>query len=341
MRSPVPGVGIFLFRYLRIVAVICCFTSATILAACGGNVNTTPVAGSTPGSGGVHPGGPSPSPTPAPGPLTASASTLSFPALGAANAQQLTISEANFSGTFNVNGCSSPSVATVSPLLGSGPSLVVTVTPVSGGACTLQIADGHGGVLNVPVTVTSAIHVSAPNGLTFTAVGPSSVQSLTASEAGFSGTFTITGCGSPTIVTVSPGSAPGPSFVTDVTPVSGGTCSLSITDGIGGTVSVPMTVTTAVGVAPSSFNFSGTGVAYAQSLTISETGFTGPFALSSCTGILGYAAAPGIGPSVTTQLMPLSSGNCNLVASDGIGGTTNIAVTVTTGNVSVSSQTRR
>jgi hypothetical protein len=149
MRSPFPGVGIFLSRYSRIVAVICCFTSATILAACGGNVNTTPVARSTPGSG------------------------------------------------------------------------------------------------------------------------------------------------------------------------------------------------SAVSVAPSSFNFSGTGVAYAQSLTISETGFTGPFTLSSCSGILGYAAAPGAGPSITTQLMPLSGGTCNLVVTDGIGGTTHIAVTVTTGNGSVSSRTRR
>jgi hypothetical protein len=340
MRSPFPDVGIYLSRYLRLVAGVVFLMSAALLAACGGSVDTTPLAGSTPGGGG-KPGGATPTPTLAPGPLSASASSLSFPALGVANAQQLTISETNFSGTFNVNGCSSPAVATVSPALGSGPSLVVTVTPVSGGACTLQVADGHGGVLNVPVTVTSAIHVSAPNGLTFTAVGAANVQSLTASETGFSGTFTITGCGSPTIVTVFPGSGAGPSFATAVTPVGGGTCSLSITDGIGGTVAVPITVTTAVGVAPSSFNFSGTGAAYAQSLTITETSFTGPFALSGCTGILSYAAAPGAGPSITTQLTPLAGGSCNLVASDGIGGTTNVAVTVTTGNVSVSSQTRR
>jgi hypothetical protein len=328
-------------RILRIVAELCFFTSAALLAGCGGTIDTTPLAGSTPGSGGIHPGGPTASPSPPPGPLTASASSLNFAALGASNAQQLTISEANFSGTFNVNGCSSPSVASVSPLLGSGPSLVATVTPVSGGACTLQIADGHGGIINVPVTVASAIHVSAPSGLTFTAVGPSNAQSLTASEAGFSGTFTITGCGSPTIVTVFPGTGAGPSLTTAVTPVGGGTCSLSITDGMGGSVSVPITVTTAVGVSPSSLNFSGAGSAYAQSLTITEASFSGPFALSGCAGILGYAPSPGAGPSITTQLTPESNGTCNLIASDGIGGTTNLAVTVTTGNVSVSSQTRR
>jgi hypothetical protein len=322
------------FRLFACTAVL----AAAALTACGGGVATTPLSGPIPSPGPTAT--PTPAPTAPPGPLTLSATTLAFPALGAANAAQLTISEANFHGNFNVSGCSAPALVTVAPALGSGPSFVTTVTPASGGTCTLLVADGHGGSANVAVTVNSAIHVSAPS-LTFAAVGPANLQSLTASEPGFSGTFTITGCSAPTIATVSPASGSGPSITTQVTPVSGGTCSLTILDGIGGSVAVPITVNTTVSATPSSLSFPGTGAAYVQTLTIAEPSFSGPFAVSGCAGIVTYAAAPGAGPSVTTPITPAAGGTCNLAVTDGVGGTTNVSVVVTTGSISVTSRPRQ
>lgn len=69
------------------------------------------------------------------------------------------------------------------------------------------------------------------------------LQTVTASEAGYTGAITESGnCGG--IATISPTSGNGPSFTMTATPVSLGSCSITLTDANQESVSVPITVTT-------------------------------------------------------------------------------------------------
>ncbi len=101
----------------------------------------------------------SPTPTPAPGSLDLSTSSMSFTATGAANAQQLTVSETNYSGPFTVttgptSSCSG--IVSVSPSSGTGPSQVFTITPAAPGNCTLVVNDnGNNAPQSVGITVTT------------------------------------------------------------------------------------------------------------------------------------------------------------------------------------------
>ncbi len=102
---------------------------------------------------------PTPTPTPAPGNLDVNTTTLNFSATGAANAEQLTVSETNYSGPFTVttgptSSCSG--IVTVSPSTGTGPSQVFTVTPAAAGNCTLVVNDnGNNAPQSIAVTVTT------------------------------------------------------------------------------------------------------------------------------------------------------------------------------------------
>jgi hypothetical protein len=81
---------------------------------------------------------------------------LSFLGIGSALNQQITVSEANYSGTFTLataaagqaNSCSG--IATVSPPSGAGP---FTVTPVGGGQCTFTVTGGNGQTATLTIGV--------------------------------------------------------------------------------------------------------------------------------------------------------------------------------------------
>lgn len=80
-------------------------------------------------------------------PLIVSSTSLTF-VIGAGAAQTVTVSEAGFSGTLSeTDNCSG--IATVSPTQSTSP-YVATVTPVSGGSCTITFTDGS---QTAPVTV--------------------------------------------------------------------------------------------------------------------------------------------------------------------------------------------
>lgn len=89
----------------------------------------------------------------------------------------------------------------------------------------------------------------------------------------------------------------------------------------------------AVFVAPSSLNFSSVGTAYAQTATVSQTGFGGPFSLSNVnTGV----ATASISNSTIT-VTPVGSGTTSLRVTGGNGMYADVPISVTTNGTVVAS----
>jgi hypothetical protein len=198
--------------------------------------------------------------------------------------------------------------------------------------------------------------VATPSSLTFAALGAAAAQTVTLSEAGYEGAFSLrTAC---TIVT--------PAVLTEtsysITPLANGACTLTFFDANGQSINVPVTVsataptpapstsptagptamptsgpTTAPTSSPSpspivanpvSFAFLGTGAGLSQTLTLSEAGYTGTFALT--TGCAQIAVTPSTG--TTFALVPASAGSCGLVFGDNHGQTILVPAIVTVTN---------
>lgn len=92
-------------------------------------------------------------------------------------------------------------------------------------------------VTPVPTPTPSRLIVVAPSQLSFLGTGSAHAVAVQASEAGYSGSFTASGCGG--IATVAARSAA--EFT--VTPIAAGTCSARISDALGDTFVLPVTVT--------------------------------------------------------------------------------------------------
>lgn len=87
-------------------------------------------------------------------PLAATPATLSF---ASAAAQTITVTEADYTGTFTATS-SKPRVAAVNPVKGSnGPSATFLVAPVGGGTCTITFTDTNGQAATVRVAVNSGV----------------------------------------------------------------------------------------------------------------------------------------------------------------------------------------
>ncbi|HTJ26721.1 MAG TPA: hypothetical protein VMA36_11230 [Candidatus Limnocylindria bacterium] len=81
---------------------------------------------------------------------------------------------------------------------------------------------------------------TSASALTFSTLGASGAQTFTASEVGYTGTFSATSA-NPAVATVAPGTAAN-SFV--VTPIAGGTTTVTLTDTNAQTATVSVSVTT-------------------------------------------------------------------------------------------------
>jgi hypothetical protein len=101
------------------------------------------VAPYTPGSG------PSPAPTGSPGGIVLTPSSLAFLAAGTAYAQNFTVSESGYSGSFTATS-NNTAIATVA----SAGSTTFTVTPWTAGSTTVSVSDSKGHVAQLAVGVT-------------------------------------------------------------------------------------------------------------------------------------------------------------------------------------------
>jgi hypothetical protein len=110
-----------------------------MLAACGGPINTVPIAQPAPSAS------PTPTASPTPGPLSVTPTTLSFSAVGLT--QSLTVGDPNYTGAFTISGCSG--IATIGAVVSGS----LSVTSVAGGSCTLTISDALSHQTTVSVSV--------------------------------------------------------------------------------------------------------------------------------------------------------------------------------------------
>lgn len=265
----------------------------------------------------------------APGPLMASPNNLLFTALGPTNAQPFTASEANYSGQISV-AIDHPSVATVTPPSGSGPSANFTVTPLSAGTAQITVTDDHGGSTAVTVNVAppGALTVT-PGNLTFDSASAAS-QTFDASETSYNRSIFTSGCAA--VATVSPGTGTGPDQTFSVTPKAAGSCTLTVFDDHGGSQTVAITVFGSLNVGPTTLNFNGT--TNAKNITAQETAYSGQFTTSGCSGIVTITPSTGSGPSATLAVKPVSSGSCTITVSDDHGNSSPVGVTVSAGTLS-------
>ncbi|MDQ6779787.1 MAG: hypothetical protein M3Z37_01355 [Candidatus Eremiobacteraeota bacterium] len=267
-----------------------------------------------------------------PGPLSASPSSLQFTALGSGHRQPFTASEANYSGLIGVVS-DNPGVASVSPASGHGPSANFTVTPNAAGTAHIIVADDHGGSATVNVNVAPPGTLTAnPGTLQFLNTGASS-QSFTAAETNYSGPIFTAAPSCTSVASVTPATGSGPSQDFTVTPVGAGSCTIIVTDDHGGTQSVSVTVFGALVVAPLSLHFNGT--ATAKTFTANETAYGGQFNTSGCSGVVTITPGSGNGPSASFSVKPVAAGGCTITVTDDHGGSRDIAVSVTTGALSV------
>jgi hypothetical protein len=118
-------------------------TLSTIVAGCGGPVDTTPL-----------PATPSPSPA-----VNLSVPALAFIATGAGNAQTVSASQAGFSGSFTAATAASGQAGSCSGVatIAAAGTNSFTVTPSGSGACTFTITGAGGMTASLGITVTVTV----------------------------------------------------------------------------------------------------------------------------------------------------------------------------------------
>ncbi|MBC5826725.1 MAG: hypothetical protein GIW99_03435 [Candidatus Eremiobacteraeota bacterium] len=288
--------------------------------------------GAAAGHGGGGGGSSTPG-APAPGSLTISPSALTFAGPSAAQ-QPVAVSESNYSGPFTITAPACAAVATFNPAAGSGPAATFQVSPKGVGSCTATIADNHGGGQQLGVTVYGAL-TTDKSSLTFTDLGSAHSQQFTAFEPQYGGPIAAAAANCNNVASVAPAQANAPAAFT-VTPIASGTCSVTLTDNHGGTVSVPVTVGPFGPVVAAPNTVSLTSIGATQSISVSEANYTGNFFVDagSCAGI---ASVTGSSPSfVVTATAP---GNCSLSITDGHGGGANVRIFITTGALALTPNT--
>ena len=247
------------------------------------------------------------------GTVAVTPSSLQFTATGSAHAQKVTVSQSGYSGSFTeINNCAG--VATiVATSKGS-----YTVTPVGDGACTAHFTGGSARTADLSVVVeTPGAIVASPAPLNFKATGPGHAVDVTVTQAKYHGSFTErnTCAGIANVAASSNGQG---KAIYSVTPIGGGICDATFTGGNAHTFVLGITVELAgpVTVSPSSLHFTSTGSGSAQNVTVSQTGYSGPFEeTDSCTGIATVVPANATGG--TFRVTPLANGDCTALFTGG------------------------
>jgi sugar lactone lactonase YvrE len=172
-------------------------------------------------------------PTSGLGPVVATPSSLSFANVGSAYSGTVALSESGYSGPFSASVVDT-SIASVTQ---SGSTL--TVTPVAPGSTSLYVIGGGGNSVYVPIAVStsSGSVVASPTSLSFVNIGPAYSATVAVSEAGYSGSFTLSG----NDTTIATATISGSTIT--VTPVQTGSTTLIVTGGSGASVGIPIGVT--------------------------------------------------------------------------------------------------
>jgi hypothetical protein len=179
------------------------------------------------GTGG-HGGGSQPTPQPG---IQLNPSSLSF--TNGSGPLTLTASESGFSGTFSA-ASGNTGVVTVA----SQSSDIFTVTAVGNGSTSISVTDGQGHNASVPATVQSTI--AGPAALAFTSINQ--VLPMNVSEPYYGGTFKASSANKAVAKVTAPASSSSSSGNFQVTALSNGQTTINVTDTLGHTLAVPVTV---------------------------------------------------------------------------------------------------
>ncbi len=267
------------------------------------------------------------------GKLVANPTSLTFNVGGPS--QNVGVSEANYTGA--ITGVSNNDLVAVVTGGGNGPGPVAfTVTPVETGSTTLTFSDTHGNTVSVSVTVQTPGQLQVNP----TSIGPIGVnaagQTVTASESNYAGAISAESS-DPTIATVSGGGdGPGPVTFT-VTPAGNdkhGDVTVTVSDTIGHSVHVAVSV--AGPISPSVKSLSFTGTSTPQMFTATDPNNTPSGTLNatsdneSVATVSGSGAAPG---PVTFTVTPVGQGTAHVTVTDNIGQSAVVTISVSTGGL--------
>jgi hypothetical protein len=277
------------------------------------------------GGGGGSGGGGGPPPSPPPGVLSTNPTSLDFASQSAAP-QTFTASESNYTGDISAAVTGNTGVATVSGS-GNGPGPVTfTVTPVAAGSTTITVSDAHGGNVAVQVAVSGPFQVT-PQNMSFDSP-TAAPKPITVTELDYSGPFSAIS-NNTTVATVSgSGNGPGPVTFT-VTPHVAGNTNIVVSDNLGHTTNVGVSVAGVLSANPTSLTFNVGGPA--QNVGVSEPNYTGAISAVSNKTSIATVTGGGNGPGpVPFSVTPVGSGSTSVTFSDIHGNTVNVSVTVQT-----------
>jgi len=202
-----------------------------MLVAC----RSTGIAGNPPYGGIAPPGTQS---------VTVTPKTLAFTALGASAAQNVTVFQSKLTTSYRESdNCSGVATIVQQGSVSKG-TATYTVTPTGAGGCTATFTGigSNAGTLTISSVPYGSV-TPVPSSFSFIAVGASYAQNLDVTQVNYTGTYSESDTCSG-IVTVNAASNAGGSAVYAVTPVTAGTCQITITGGSGKTAIVGVTVTT-------------------------------------------------------------------------------------------------
>jgi hypothetical protein len=242
--------------------------------------------------------------------------SLSFNSSSSKSAAFVRVSQSGFAGSF-VEADDCASVATIVASGNAEGKATYVATPLADGSCAATFEGGNAETGQLAVSVKLPHPITAtPSWLSFNETGPGAAQTVTLTQAGYSGSFTESDdcSGIATVIARYGGGA----AAYAVTPVAAGSCSATFAGGYDVSVSVPIAVTPpgSVLVDPATMNFHATGAGAAQRAVVSQHGYNGSFTESdTCSGIAGIGALTGA--KATYAVTPLAAGNCTATFAGG------------------------
>jgi hypothetical protein len=307
-----------------------------------------------------------------PGSVTVAPKSLSFTAVGSANAKSASVAQANYTGSFTESDTCSK-IATLAATSNASGAADYTVTPVGPGSCSATFTGGQDKSTNLPISVTLApgsVQVT-PTTASFTSALVSDFTNVAVSQDNYSGAFTESDTCSK-IATIAAKSNAGGKASYTVKPVGPGSCAAKFAGGGGKSASLSIGVTLpapvvavvcaqsvdacsgSAGSTPGSVQF--TAVGNTAALTPTDPKWTNApnFTLLSDTcnktddpsaGGNWATLAPAVGKSAATFTLTAkgagtssNTANCVATFADGAGRKVRVNVEVTLGSVGVNAR---
>jgi hypothetical protein len=258
-----------------------------------------------------------------PGSVAVSPDALAFTALGSGAAQDASVSQAGYDGSFSESDTCAGKATFVRTSESAG-NATYSVTPVAAGSCTATFTGGNAQTGSLSISIAPYGHVVvAPSAVTFTATGSGAAQTVDVSQSNYAGAFAESDtCGS--IATVAAESNEDGKASYRVTPLGRGNCTATFTGG--GKASSPLSIAVApfgnVDVTPATLTFNATGSGNAQHASVSQSGYTGSYTETNDCGTTANVAvtANGSGTAAVT-VTPEAAGACSATFAGGNGET--------------------